>query len=89
MSRNKYAAESRRARAAVRRLFACDRKRAYETEAAAMQPGQMHYQCRYCGKWHRSGSAVRQAKIAAAIQGRQRDRKAKHRRRRDDADRHK
>ena len=88
MSRNKYAAESRKARAGVRRLFACDRKVAFETEAEAVQPGQLHYHCRYCGKWHRSGSAVRQAKVAAAIARRQQDRKAKRRRRRDDADRH-
>lgn len=53
---NKYKEESKKAQAAARRLRACESKRAYDTEEEAYQKGQTTYRCRYCGKWHRSGS---------------------------------
>jgi hypothetical protein len=53
---NKYAKESRRARAEVVKLHACERKRAYDSAEEARCVGQKIYQCRYCGKWHRSAS---------------------------------
>lgn len=42
--------------AALRKWKTCDRKKAYDTREAAFQKGQEVYQCRYCGKFHRSGS---------------------------------
>lgn len=53
---NKYKSESRKARKANARLHACERKVAYDTAEAAYQKGQESYRCKYCGKWHRSGS---------------------------------
>jgi hypothetical protein len=53
---NKYADKAKTARAARRRHNHCTRKVAYETEGDAYQKGQVTYQCRYCGKFHRSGS---------------------------------
>lgn len=40
------------------RWKACDRKTAYESEAAAFQKGQRAYHCRYCGKWHRTSGII-------------------------------
>lgn len=51
---NKYKGMSQVA--AYRRWRACDRKVAYNTEEEAFQKGQAVYRCRYCGKFHRSGS---------------------------------
>lgn len=53
---NKYEGQSRRSQKEAKRLKACESKVAYETEAEAVQKGQDHYRCRYCGKWHRSGA---------------------------------
>jgi hypothetical protein len=53
---NKYRSESMAAQQAARKLKACESKASYETEDEAMQKGQDHYRCRYCGKWHRSGA---------------------------------
>lgn len=41
------------------RWKACTRKRAFHTEAEAIQKGQRHYRCRYCGFWHRSGALTK------------------------------
>jgi hypothetical protein len=61
---NKYKAESRRAQKAARRLKACESKAAYATAEEAYQKGQRVYQCRYCGKFHRSGAF---AKLVATV----------------------
>jgi hypothetical protein len=41
------------------RWKSCQRKRAYATEAEAIQKGQRHYHCKHCGKWHRSGALAK------------------------------
>ncbi len=33
----------------------CLDKKAFETKEDAFQKGQSSYQCKHCGKWHRSG----------------------------------
>jgi hypothetical protein len=52
---NKYKQLSEEARALRSKVKMCLSKRAYNTKEAAMQKSQRVYQCKHCGKWHRSG----------------------------------
>jgi hypothetical protein len=45
----------------------CRRKVGFPTRAAAERSGQDVYQCRICGRWHRTGS---NARLAAALRRR-------------------
>lgn len=69
---NKYKRESRQAQAAARKLRACESKVAYDTEQEAYQKGQTVYHCRYCGKWHRSGSFTKLVRTVQKISDRRR-----------------
>ena len=42
----------------------CLSKLAFKTKEEAFQKGQRVYQCKFCGKWHRSGQ---QAKFASEL----------------------
>jgi hypothetical protein len=42
-----------------KRWKTCERKKKFESADAAFQKGQHVYQCRYCGKWHRSGALTK------------------------------
>jgi hypothetical protein len=58
---NKYKAQSDAAQEERRRLFACERKRTYQTKALAekgIPRPQRAYRCRYCGLWHRTGGTI-------------------------------
>lgn len=52
---NKYKDKSRLARLLRKIAKMCLNKKAFETEEEAFQQGQRIYQCKHCGKWHRSG----------------------------------
>lgn len=52
---NKYKHLSKKAQQLRSKMKMCLTKRSYETKEEAYQKGQRIYQCKHCGKWHRSG----------------------------------
>ena len=56
---NKYAEQARAAQRERQRHRMCLVKRRYDSEEAALFPGQRVYQCPCCGGWHRSGAEAR------------------------------
>ena len=56
---NKYEEQSKKAQKARVKWRTCERKKAYDSEKEAEIKNQTTYRCRYCGKWHRSGSLTR------------------------------
>jgi hypothetical protein len=58
---NKYDKESKKAQRKARKAHGksvCEKKKAYETREEAHQKGQEVYKCKFCKKWHRSGSLI-------------------------------
>lgn len=56
---NKYAHFSRQAQQASHRLRSCENKKPFNTKEEAAKTGNKAYKCRYCQKWHTSGSQAR------------------------------
>ena len=56
---NKYKSLSRKLRKERAKEKMCLNKKAYETKEFAYQKGQESYNCKHCGKWHRSGKMTK------------------------------
>ena len=69
---NKYKSLSRRSQRMRIKKTMCTDKVAFETKESAYQKGQQCYQCKYCGKWHRSGKI---AKLIAQVNKKLKDKK--------------
>jgi hypothetical protein len=58
---NKYDKQSKAAQRKARKAHGksvCEKKKSYETREEAHQKGQEVYKCKFCKKWHRSGSLI-------------------------------
>lgn len=60
-------------------VTSCFTKRAYETEAEAITPGQDVYLCLFCGRWHRATPLAIKAKFNAALRLKHYERRLHHR----------
>lgn len=49
---NKYETQSKLAQESVKRLRACERKKAFKTQEQAAKTGNDTYRCQYCNMWH-------------------------------------
>ena len=56
---NKYISFSKSAKEERKRKKSCDSKTKFDSPQEAYQKGQTFYLCKYCGKYHRSGSLSR------------------------------
>lgn len=57
---NKYKRLAKKSREMTIKAQSCDRKKKFNNKSEAeLNKGQDVYLCRFCGKWHRSGSIGR------------------------------
>ena len=56
---NKYRSLSKQLRDQRSKDKACLNKAVFETKDLAYQKNQQSYQCKHCGKWHRSGKMTK------------------------------